>query len=260
MRENIQVLKDFIDKTIIDETGEVGMQSDLIRSLRTKYFLDIDDEATNNIIRAKKEINRTLREGINSLKAVHYPREFDSAEYINVLRDAEREDYGSATIDLNDIYPFITEKEKKYLPLLSSSGMCNMTYAKQKQHGDQVDLDFSEAKLEVYYDKENPSYNQEEYDKVMVENHHIIYEEKSYQKEPLERLFNTFFNENSLFDKRRANEGIIDKCINNVVNAKDKEKALLESVTQYHLFRSDKNIYDVSFENENVVSNKPKLK
>lgn len=252
-----QELRNYLDEVISDETGSAGTVSKIIKALRVSYFNRIDDEALGNISRAKKEFKKDILEDLEKLQFPVYPRTFSSAEFINVLFDADTEDYRSASIDFNDVEHLITDKENKYIKLLSSGEVCDLIYYKLDDYGDQIDRDFSECKLEVHYDRKNPDYDQNKYNQAIIENHKVIYKEKAFDNEALNKLFEKFFNEKSLFSKRSIKEEIVNKCINNIIESKDKESALNESVTQYHLFRTIDNVKDVVFKQS---SNKPKIK
>lgn len=252
-------LRDYIQNVITNETGDVGNVSKLIKALRIDYIDRIDEESLSNVSRAKREISNGIMEDLAKLQLVDYPTHFKSAEFSNVLFDADTDDYRMSAIDYDYVSHLIKEKEQKYLGLLSSEEVCDLVYYKLDEYGDQQDVDYSECKLEVYYDRENPNYNVHKYDQSIVGNHIVINKEKSFNEEQLKRLFEKFFNENPLFHKRKINDEVVEKCVNNVLNAKDKEDALKESVEQYHLFRSVSDVNDVSFRVENN-SSKPKIK
>ena len=86
-------LRDYIQNVITNETGDVGNVSKLIKALRIDYIDRIDEESLSNISRAKREISNGIMEDLAKLQLVDYPTHFKSAEFSNVLFDADTDDY-----------------------------------------------------------------------------------------------------------------------------------------------------------------------
>lgn len=229
------------DDIFYDIMGDVSYSSNIIKLMKKEYSKKTEPLNEKDIIK-----------DIDSLSNFFYEKKYECSEYTNVLIDEETEEYKSRLVYLDDIQPFITEKERKYLTLLSSSETEDFVSNKLEQYGQENDIDFSDSKLDVIYTATNPEYDEGKLNKAIKDNFIIIFKNDSYSEENLKTLFSDFFNEKSLFDKRKDNESIVKKCINNILDSKNKEIALERSIEQYSSFRNKNEVKDVSFENSIV--------
>lgn len=224
--------------------GDVSYSSNMIKLMKNEYNKKSETPNEKDIIK-----------DIDSLTHFSYEKKYECSEYTNVLIDEETEEYKSRLVYLDDVQPFITEKERKYLGLLSSSETENFISNKLEQYGQENDIDFSDSKLDLIYTAKNSEYQEKILNKAIKDNFVVIFKKNSYCEQNLKILFSDFFNEKSLFDKRKDNDSVIKKCINNILESKNKEASLEKSIEQYSNFRNKDEVKDVNFEN-NIIKRK----
>lgn len=230
--------KELIDRIFTEMTGDVGQVSKVIRDLKGNYyqnFSDLDSEG----------VRFYLQKDLNELPQIEYPRVFDSAEYNNVIFDKETEHYGSRLVDFDDVMPYMKECERDTVGLLSPAERESFMQIKLEDFGGNNDLDFGEAKLDLYYSLPNDAYNKETYLEDVVATHLIIHKENAFSEKTLNSLFSGYFDEHAKFSKRENNQDVVRQCIDHIIDSQDKEASLEKAVSQYYEFRLDEDVNDV---------------